>query len=102
MLKKHGNRFKQKTFSPQEIAYCDTKANPAIHYAGRFAAKEAIKKCILSSGELVQVDFTAIEILNESNGAPIVSPIEILSFSSLKVSISHESDYAIAMAILVL
>lgn len=102
MLKKHGDRFKQKTFTPNEIAYCDGKANPAIHYAGRFAAKEAIKKCILSSGTLDQIDFTAIEILNASNGAPVVSPIKNLPFTDLKVSISHESEYAISMAILIL
>ena len=102
MLKKHGNRFKQKTFTPDEIVYCDGKANPAIHYAGRFAAKEAIKKCIISSEAIDQIDFTAIEILNASNGAPVVSPINNLSTTDVKVSISHESDYAIAMAILIL
>ena len=102
MLNKHGDRLKQKTFTPEEIAYCDRKATPAIHYAGRFAAKEAIKKCILSSGELDQIDFNTIEILNAPNGAPVVSPIKNLSYSDLKVSISHESEYAIAMAILIL
>ena len=102
LLNKLGDRLKQKTFTSEEVAYCDMKATPAIHYAGRFAAKEAIKKCILSSGELSQIDFTAIKILNASNGAPIISPIKNLSYSDLKVSISHESDYAIAMAILIL
>lgn len=101
-MNKHGDRLKQKTFTPEEITYCDRKATPAIHYAGRFAAKEAIKKCILSSGELDQIDFNTIEILNAPNGAPVVSPIKNLSYSDLKVSVSHESEYAIAMAIFIL
>lgn len=101
MLEDHGDRFKQKSFSPKEIAYCDGKANPSIHYAGRFAAKEAIKKCFLSSGLTNQLGFNEIEVLPLDNGAPVVSPVAEYTYSDLKVSISHESDYAIALAILV-
>ena len=100
MLEKHGNRLKQKTFTPKEIVYCDGKAEPAIHYAGRFAAKEAIKKCFLSSGLAVQIGFNEIEILPSDTGAPIVLPIHKYKYNNLKVSISHEFEYAIAMAIL--
>ena len=99
-LKKYGGRFKEKTFTAAEIEYCDGRPNPAVHYAGRFAAKESIKKCILSSEILENIDFHSIEILNTSNGAPLVSPIQKLSGYNIKVSISHEANYAIAMAIL--
>lgn len=40
----HKDRFNTHTFTKSEIDYCEGKANPSIHYAGRFAAKEAIKK----------------------------------------------------------
>ena len=42
-----------------------------------------------------------IEILPMDDGAPVVSPVSDYTYADLKVSISHESDYAVAMAILV-
>ena len=101
MLKNHGDRFKQKSFSPKEIIYCDGKSNPSIHYAGRFAAKEAVKKCLYSSELTNQIGFSDIEILSKDNGAPIVSSIFNYKYDQLIVSISHESEYAVAMAMLV-
>ncbi|MEA1881904.1 MAG: holo-ACP synthase [Candidatus Marinimicrobia bacterium] len=101
LLEQQGQRFKQKTFSTKEISFCDGKANPSIHYAGRFAAKEAIKKCFLSSPIGGQMGFKEIEILSAENGAPLVSPVVEYKYADLKVSISHESDYAIALAMLV-
>ena len=82
--------------------YCDSKASPPLHYAGRFAAKEAIKKCILSTGKVDQIGFNEIEILPGKNGEPIVSLIEKLSYIKLEVSISHEKEYAIAMALIII
>jgi holo-[acyl-carrier protein] synthase len=102
LLKEHENRFKEKSFSINEIKYCDGKANPSIHYAGRFAAKEAIKKCFLSSELTEQIGLNEIEILSSKNGAPIVSAIGNYEYADLIVSISHESDYAIAIANLVI
>lgn len=45
-IEKFGDRFKQKNFSAEEIAYCDAKRHPAMHYAGRWAAKEAFLKAV--------------------------------------------------------
>ena len=44
--------FLNKIFTNEEISYCKLKADPPVHFAGRFAGKEAIKKAILSSGIL--------------------------------------------------
>jgi holo-[acyl-carrier protein] synthase len=38
--------FRDRCFTPGEQAYCDSKPNPAQHYAGRFAAKEAVGKAL--------------------------------------------------------
>ncbi len=100
MLESHGDRFKEKTFSPKEIDYCNGRADPSIHYAGRFAAKESIKKCFYSSGLTNQLGFSDIEILPKHNGAPGVSKILKYKYNNVMVSISHESDYAVAMALL--
>ena len=34
--------FREKVFSEEERAYCESTANPEVHYATRFAAKEAV------------------------------------------------------------
>ncbi len=46
--------------------------------------------------------FNEIEVLPDDNGAPLVSQIPGYGYTDLKVSISHESEYAIAMALLVI
>ena len=100
IIQQHSQRFKERTYTPIEIKYCDSKAAPPIHYAGRFAAKEAIKKALLSSGIVPNIDFTVIEILSNESGAPEVQlnhpPLDQIS---CKVSISHTDDTAIAFAI---
>src|SRR6185312_10519524 len=62
-LARHGDGFKERCFTEAERAYCDAKPNPPQHYAGRFAAKEAVGKA-LGSG----VYFTWKEI--EIRGRP--------------------------------
>ncbi len=37
-------RFRERCFTEAERAYCDSRANPAQHYAARFAGKEAVGK----------------------------------------------------------
>ena len=100
IIQQHSQRFIKRTYTPIEIKYCDSKAAPAIHYAGRFAAKEAIKKALLSSGIVSNIDFAAIEILSIESGAPEVQlnrpPLDQIT---CKVSISHTDDTAIAFAI---
>src|SRR5216117_1849513 len=38
--------FRDRCFTPAEQAYCDSRANPAQSYAGRFAGKEAVGKAL--------------------------------------------------------
>ena len=38
--------FKQRVFTADERAYCESKHNPAVHYALFFAAKEAVLKAL--------------------------------------------------------
>ena len=100
IIQQHSQRFKERTYTPIEIKYCNSKAVPPIHYAGRFAAKEAIKKALLSSGIISNIDFAAIEILSSESGAPEVQLNHpLLDKISCKVSISHTDDTAIAFAL---
>ena len=100
IIQQHSQRFKERTYTPIEIKYCDSKAIPPIHYAGRFAAKEAIKKALLSSGIVSNIDFAAIEILSSESGAPEVHlDHPQLDQITCEVSISHTDDTAIAFAL---
>ena len=100
IIQQHSQRFKERTYTPIEIKYCDSKAIPPIHYAGRFAAKEAIKKALLSSGIVSNIDFAEIEIFSTESGDPEVQlnhpPLDQIS---CKVSISHTDDVATAFAL---
>jgi holo-[acyl-carrier-protein] synthase len=91
-------RLVSKIFTKDEIAYCNRKVRPAQGLAARFAAKEAVVKCLGSIGK--RVLFDKIEILNKDNGAPVVKILgEGLSGYEVKVSLSHTADKAIAFAV---
>ncbi|HZT76860.1 MAG TPA: holo-ACP synthase [Vicinamibacterales bacterium] len=45
-IRRYGDRFVQRIFTPGEIEYCTRRRDPAIHFAGRFAAKEAAMKAL--------------------------------------------------------
>ena len=55
--------FPARCFTPAERDYCDSRPNPAQHYAARFAGKEAVGKALG-----VGVHFTWREI--EIHGRP--------------------------------
>jgi holo-[acyl-carrier protein] synthase len=38
--------FRERCFTAAERAYCDSRPNPAQHYAARFAGKEAVGKAL--------------------------------------------------------
>src|SRR5947207_15350239 len=45
-LTRYGERFMYRIFTEGEVAYCTRRRVPAIHFAGRFAAKEAAMKAL--------------------------------------------------------
>ena len=100
IIKKKGNIFLNRVFTENEKSICSNRSIPAIHYSGKFAAKEAIKKAILSSKLILNISLRSIEIQNDKYGAPIAIVLINLSYSSIQVSISHAGDYATATAIL--
>ena len=71
-LNKYGDRFKQKIFTPKEIAYCDSKSGAANYYAKRFAAKEALAKA-LSSETSGSLSWTDVEVENNPSGRPVLN-----------------------------
>ena len=101
LIQDRGDHFLNHIFSITEQDICNEKASPSIHYSGKFAAKEAVKKTILSSKSLLTIPLSSIETRNDKDGMPLVKIQENdFDFQHVKVSISHAGDYAIATAIL--
>ena len=71
MIEKHQDMFIDRVYTPREIEYCSNRKASVQHYAGRWAAKEAILKA-LGTGWAKGVAWTDIEVHNEMGGRPRV------------------------------
>ena len=97
-IEKYQQKFLDKIFSKDEQSYCFSKSNPFIHFSGKFAAKEAVMKSVLSSDDVKLIRFLDISIINDNIGIPKVG-IKNLPEAVIKISISHTENQAIAFAI---
>src|SRR5215468_4287581 len=61
-IERYGDRFLQRIFTPGEVEYCQRRRVPAIHFAGRFAAKEAAMKA-LGTGHSQGVLWRDVEVV---------------------------------------
>lgn len=101
VLKRYPKRFPYHIFTEKEITYCSSRPMPEIHYAGRFAAKEAVKKALLSSDAVSNISLKQIEVLRLENGAPkVIIHSSDIDNADIKVSISHTAKYATATALI--
>jgi holo-[acyl-carrier protein] synthase len=102
VLDEHGERFIEKLFTPDEIAYCKKFKDPKERFTARFCAKEAIAKA-LGTGFGEHLRFHDIEILNEESGKPFVklskSVLRRFRFPNVFISISHTKTSAVAIAV---
>lgn len=102
VLHRYPEKFLHRIFTPYEQAYCLKKKEPALHLAGRFAAKEAVVKA-LGTGFRQGISWLDIEVSQDSLGKPCVvfSPFmnELFNHPLICLSISHCDHYATAVAI---
>jgi holo-[acyl-carrier protein] synthase len=102
VLKKHDNTFKKRIFTPIELEYCESRADPAIHLAARFCAKEALSKA-LGTGIGKNLRFLDIQTTSLENKKPILELInnakEHFNNPSFDLSISHTDSMATAFVI---
>ncbi|MBS4168889.1 holo-ACP synthase [Parachlamydia sp. AcF125] len=102
-IEQYGQKFLDRLFTNQEQAYCLQYRQSDRHFAGRFAAKEAIVKAF-GTGFGTQVAWTDLEILNDPSGKPHVRLSAALELrlppdTQIFISISHCKEYATACAI---
>lgn len=96
----------QRLFTDRERRYCSGKPNAAIHFAGRFAAKEAFLKA-LGTGYSEKIGWKDIEIVHHANGRVEIEPAGIAArycrrkkIRRVHVSISHTHSVAAAVVVL--
>lgn len=105
IVRRWGDNFICRIFTPLEQEYCEKKGNKYQSYAGKFAAKEALLKA-LGLG-LRGVNWREIEVINDNLGQPIIKTSgrlkEITSNKKVDIyflTISHTKEYALAEVIL--
>jgi holo-[acyl-carrier protein] synthase len=107
LAERHGERFLQRCFCPEELALAEGRKRQFEHLAGRFAAKEAILKA-LGTGWRGGIAWTDMNLRREPSGAPrleltgeTAAIAEKLGIHRWLVSMSHTETHAIASAIAV-
>jgi holo-[acyl-carrier protein] synthase len=104
-IERHGEPFLAKLFTVAERAYCESRKNPAMHYAARFAAKEAAVKA-LGTGIGGNAGLQDLEVVHDEAGAPklrLSGAAEAFAkqhgITGIQISLTHARDYAAANAI---
>ena len=96
-------RFRERCFTEAERAYCDSRANPAQHYAARFAGKEAVGKA-LGFGVARAFAWTDVEIVGRPKPSVRLSG-QVQAWSArvgageIDLSMTHSKGMAAAVAV---
>jgi holo-[acyl-carrier protein] synthase len=100
-IERYGDRFLRRVFTEEEIAYAMRRRDPAIHFAGRFAAKEAGMKA-LGTGHSRGVLWRDVEVVRRGgppqlrlHGGAARQFAAIGGRTSL-VTITHSDELALA------
>ena len=95
--------FRDRVFTPEEIAYCDSKARPAESYAGRFAAREATVKAL---GGYRGRRWQDVSVSRGPSGAPSIRldghakrRADALGITQVLITFTHEKTNAVAFAV---
>jgi len=107
MIERHGELFLARVFTAQEIAYCSARNAATQHYAGRWAAKEAVLKALGASWER-GIAWRDIEVEHAPGGKPTIQLsggagdiAAALGIREMMISISHCRSHATAYALAV-
>jgi len=105
MIEQHGELFLRRVYTDREIRFCQARKHAIEHFAGRWAAKEAILKA-MGVGWSKRLTWTDLEVRNEIGGQPEVhvggGAKELAlhkGIGQILITISHCRTYATAYAI---
>jgi holo-[acyl-carrier protein] synthase len=106
ILSRQGERFVKRVFTTKEQDYCRAKTAPAMFYAARFAAKEAVAKAF-GTGIGAELGWLDIEVVHDAKGAPVIQLLgkgaelaKQRGVTEILVSLTHTSTNAAANVIL--
>jgi holo-[acyl-carrier protein] synthase len=96
-------RFRERCFTAAEREYCDSRPNPAQHYAARFAGKEAVGKA-LGFGVARRWAWQDIEIAGRPKPAVTLSGrvgawAETIGAGAIDLSMTHSRELATAVCV---
>jgi holo-[acyl-carrier protein] synthase len=98
-------RFLQRVYTLDEVAYCEQFKNSDERYAGRFAVKEAAMKA-LGTGWSRGVRWVDLEVVRERGGRPTLTLkgearkiADRLGVKRIAISITHTAEQALAQVI---
>jgi holo-[acyl-carrier protein] synthase len=101
VLDKHPERFLQRVYTPEEVAFCRGRVH---ELAARFAAKEAVMKALGTGAR--GLAWREIEVLPNRRGKPLVylhglakQRGEAIGLQGVDISLTHEGDLAIAVVV---
>lgn len=104
VLERQGERFRNRVFTEEEQAYCESLKHPHKHYAARFAAKEAVSKCF-TTGIGAEFGWRSCSIYHGERHQPLVrldesgqSLLRQIGGTHVVVSLSHTESNAMAVA----
>ncbi|MFO0903784.1 MAG: holo-ACP synthase [Pirellulales bacterium] len=107
MIERHQDLFLTRVYTTHEIQYCSARKAATQHYAGRWAAKEAVLKAI-GTGWSQGIQWTDVEVRNNEGGAPRIVLAGVaaeiakqMGIDEVLISISHCRTHATAFAIAV-
>ena len=105
MIERHGEIFLNRVYTEDEVRYCQRRKEYTQHYAGRWAAKEAVMKT-LGTGFSRGVGWRDIEVCTSRSGQPSIAlhggAREIAlqaGIAEVLITISHCRAYATATAL---
>ena len=105
-LERFGDRFLNRIFTEGETAYCKGCARPEIHYAARWAAKEAAFKA-LGTGWAAGVKWKDVDVHRLPSGQPelhlhgeALNRATALGAGRFFVSLTHDRTVSAAVVIL--
>jgi holo-[acyl-carrier protein] synthase len=104
-ITRFGSRFLNRIYTETEATYCSNCSDPSIHYAARFAAKEAAFKA-LGTGWAAGVKWKDIEVQKLPSGKPelhlygeALKRATSLGVARFHVSLTHDQLVSCAIVI---